>query len=227
MILALIVDGAGRPICTEMWPGNTADVATLPPVIDRLRQRFSIGRVCVVADRGMISAATIEGLEARKLEYILGARERSDAIARKIVLENEDPFAPLLVERKAAETQLFVKQVKVEGKRYIVCRNEAEAVSRTLSTDLPSFAEQKAAEPVCITGLGWHHRVTPLLPCRRSLVFGARRRRERQCAAKKTAKNNEKCAHRLLSLGSGGPRFHSKSSLISSKFSQSTAAGMS
>ena len=41
----------------------------------------------------MISAATIEGLEARKLEYILGARERSDAIARKIVLENDNPFA--------------------------------------------------------------------------------------------------------------------------------------
>ena len=127
MILALIVDGNGRPICTEMWPGNTADVTTLLPVIDRLRQRFSIGRVCVVADRGMISAATIEGLEARKLEYILGARERSDAIVRKIVLENDAPFVPLLLERKTGETQLFVKQVMIEGKRYIVCRNEAEA----------------------------------------------------------------------------------------------------
>src|SRR5208282_4350550 len=68
MILGLIVDGDSRPICTEMWPGNTADVTTLP-VVDRLRQRFSIGRVCVVADRGMISAAAIAGLEERKLEY--------------------------------------------------------------------------------------------------------------------------------------------------------------
>ena len=127
MILALIVDGNGRPICTEMWPGNTADVTTLLPVIDRLRQRFSIGRVCVVADRGMISAATIEGLEARKLKYILGARERSDAIVRKIVLENDAPFVPLLLERKTGETQLFVKQLTIEGKRYIVCRNETEA----------------------------------------------------------------------------------------------------
>jgi transposase len=127
MILALIVDGNGRPICTEMWPGATADVTTLLPVVDRLRQRFSIGRVCVVADRGMISAATIEGLETRKLEYILGARERSDAIVRKIVLENDAPFVPLLLERKTGETQLFVKQLTVEGKRYIVCRNEAEA----------------------------------------------------------------------------------------------------
>jgi DDE family transposase len=127
MILGLIVDGDGRPICTEMWPGNTADVTTLLSVVDRLRQRFSIGRVCVVADRGMISAATIARLEERKLEYILGARERSDAVVRKIVLENDDPFVPLLVERKAGETQLFVKQVKLEGNRYIVCRNEQEA----------------------------------------------------------------------------------------------------
>jgi hypothetical protein len=127
MILSLVVDGDGRPICTEMWPGNTADVTTLLPVVDRLQRRFSIDRVCVVADRGMISAATVAGLEERKLEYILGARERSEAIVRKIVLENDDPFVPLLVERKAGETQLFVKPVKVEGARYVVCRNEAEA----------------------------------------------------------------------------------------------------
>ena len=127
MILALIVDGQGRPICTEMWPGNTADVTTLLPVVDRLRRRFSIGRVCVVADRGMISAATIEGLEARGLDYILGARERSDVVVKKIVLENDAPFVPLLVERQAGETQLFIKEVKIDGKRYVVCRNEAEA----------------------------------------------------------------------------------------------------
>ena len=53
MILGLVVDGSGSPLCTEMWPGDTADVTTLIPVIDRLRQRFSIGRVCAVADRGM------------------------------------------------------------------------------------------------------------------------------------------------------------------------------
>jgi len=127
MILGLVIDGDGWPICTEMWPGNTADVATLLNVIDRLQQRFAIRRVCVVADRGMISAATIAGLEERGLEYILGARERSDAVAKSVVLKNKDPFVPLLIERKRGETQLFAKQVTVEGRRYIVCRNEAEA----------------------------------------------------------------------------------------------------
>src|SRR5512133_3993943 len=52
MIVAVVIDADGRPICSEMWPGNTADVSALIPVIDRLRTRFGIGRVCVVADRG-------------------------------------------------------------------------------------------------------------------------------------------------------------------------------
>ena len=29
MILAVLIDGDGRPVCSEMWPGNTADVTTL------------------------------------------------------------------------------------------------------------------------------------------------------------------------------------------------------
>ena len=73
MILAVLLDGDGRPVCSEMGPGNTADVTTLVPVIvtlvpviERLRRRFSIARVCVVADRGMISADTMAGLEGKE-----------------------------------------------------------------------------------------------------------------------------------------------------------------
>jgi transposase len=127
MVLGVVIDAEGRPVCTEMWPGNTADVGVLLPIIDRLRGRFGIGRVCVVADRGMISAATIAGLEERGLEYILGARERTDRLVRKLVLDDKAAFVPLFVERAAGETQLFVKEVKVAGRRYVVCRNEAEA----------------------------------------------------------------------------------------------------
>ena len=57
-IVGVVIDADGRPVCSEMWPGNTADVGVLVPVIDRPR-RFAIGRVCVVADRGMISGPTI------------------------------------------------------------------------------------------------------------------------------------------------------------------------
>jgi hypothetical protein len=128
LILCVVIDATGRPICTEIMPGNTADVRILIPTIDRLRHRFAIGRVCIVADRGMISAATLEGLEERGLEYILGARERTDRLVREVVLADEGPFTPLLVGRaNGAETQLFAKEVRHAGRRYIVCRNQAEA----------------------------------------------------------------------------------------------------
>ena len=128
MIVGVVIDAAGRPVCSEMWPGNTADVSVLIPVIDRLRSRFAIGRVCVVADRGMISAPTIAALEERGLEYVLGARERTDSLVRTVVLADDRPFTPLCIPRAGGEeTQLFIKEVQVEGRRYIVCRNEAEA----------------------------------------------------------------------------------------------------
>jgi hypothetical protein len=128
MIVGVVIDADGRPVCSEMWPGNTADVRVLLPVIDRLRSRFAIGRVCVVADRGMISAATIAALEERGLEYVLGARERTDTLVRTVVLADTRPFTPLCIQRAGGEeTQLFVKEVTVEGRRYVVCRNEAEA----------------------------------------------------------------------------------------------------
>jgi hypothetical protein len=126
MILAVVVDGEGRPICTEMMPGNTADVSVLVPIIDRLRHRFGITRACIVADRGMIAEATIAALEERGLEYVLGVRERTDGRVRQ-VLDDARPFTPLLIERARGETQLFIKEVTVEGIRYIAARNEAEA----------------------------------------------------------------------------------------------------
>ena len=76
MVVGVVIDNNGRPICCELWPGNTADVKTLIPIADRIKKRFSIQRFCIVADRGMISAKTIEKLEENDIAYILGARMR-------------------------------------------------------------------------------------------------------------------------------------------------------
>jgi hypothetical protein len=88
MIVGAVLDGQGRPICCELWPGNTTDVTTLIPVVDRLRSRFGVTKVCIVADRGMISKETIEELEKeeRGWQYILGARMRSQNEVKDEVL---------------------------------------------------------------------------------------------------------------------------------------------
>jgi hypothetical protein len=126
MILAVLLDGDGRPVCTEMWPGNTADVGSLVPVVDRLRKRFAVRRVCVVADRGMISAETIAELEARGLLYILGVRERSDKLVRELVLADPTPFVPLTISKRDENIDYEAKAVPLAGRRYIVCRNREE-----------------------------------------------------------------------------------------------------
>jgi len=106
-----------------MWPGNTADVASLIPAIDRLQRRFRINRVCVVADRGMISAETIAELEARKLLYVLGVRERTDRLVRDLVLDDPAPFVPFVLRKERREVEYEAKAVALAGRRYIVCRN--------------------------------------------------------------------------------------------------------
>jgi hypothetical protein len=63
MVVGVVLDNRGKPVCCEMWPGNTTDVKSLIPVTDRIRSRSQVGRFCVVADRGMISANTFKELE--------------------------------------------------------------------------------------------------------------------------------------------------------------------
>ena len=86
--IGTVLDGKGNPICCELWPGNTADVKTLVPIVDRLKSKFGIGRICIVADRGMINKETIAELQksVRDVHYILGARMRIVKEIRKVVL---------------------------------------------------------------------------------------------------------------------------------------------
>lgn len=134
MVVGAALDGEGRPICCEMWPGNTADVKTLVPVVERLRARFGIGGLCVVADRGMISADTVEKLEScDNIEYILGARMRrckevrDEVLSRKGAWEEVYPKSPLPKDPSPLKVKEVIVEKADETRRYIVCYNEDQA----------------------------------------------------------------------------------------------------
>jgi transposase len=130
MVVGLALDLHGWPLCCELWPGNTADVTTLLPVVHRLRQRFRVRRVCIVADRGMISAGTIRALESEEMDcdYILGARMRSVKEVSDRVLADRGRYQEITPERETAKdpSPLKVKEVLVEDRRYVVCLNEEQ-----------------------------------------------------------------------------------------------------
>src|SRR5437870_9147607 len=85
MVVGMVLDQQGNPVCSELWPGNTADVKSLVPIVERLKSRFGIGSVCIVADRGMISAETLAEVEKREWKYVLGVRMRSSNEAKAVV----------------------------------------------------------------------------------------------------------------------------------------------
>ncbi len=120
MIVGAVLTEAGRPVCCEFWPGNQADAQALLPVVAKVKERFGLTRVCWVADRGMISANTIEELENQKLEYILGARLRQHKEVRDLVLGCPGRY-------QQVADNLRVKEVWVKGRRYVVCHNPQEA----------------------------------------------------------------------------------------------------
>ncbi len=130
MVVGVVLDGQGRPVCCELWPGNTTDVKTLLPIVERLRERFSIRSVCVVADRGMISKGTIEELESHEgLSYILGARMRNQKEVNTKVLGRAGRYQEVYPKSRdpKAPSPLKVKEVFVQKRRYVVCHNEDQA----------------------------------------------------------------------------------------------------
>ena len=129
MVVAVVLDDEGRPVCCELLPGNTADITTLVPLVDRLRQRFDIRNVCVVADRGMISKKTIGELSQRQIRYILGARLRNVKEIRETVLSRGGRYREVHGPREHSKSPspLKVKQVLIDDRRYIVCHNEEQA----------------------------------------------------------------------------------------------------
>ena len=129
MVVGMVLDRDGNPVCSELWPGNTADVKSLVPIVDRLKSRFGIGSVCIVADRGMISAETLAEVEKRAWNYILGVRMRSSKEA-KAVVARAGRYAEVhpKSDDRNDPSPLKVKQVWVEGtRRYVVCVNEDQA----------------------------------------------------------------------------------------------------
>jgi len=131
MVVGVVLDGQGRPLCCELWPGNITDVKTLLPIVDRLRKRFAIRSICVVADRGMISQATIEELQSaeRSVHYVLGARLRSVKEIREKVLSHPGRYREVHgpKEKSGDPAPLQVKNVQIDGRRYVVCLNVDQA----------------------------------------------------------------------------------------------------
>ncbi len=158
MVVGVVLDDNGRPLCCEMWPGNTTDVTTLIPVVERIRNRFNVSKFCVVADRGMISKETISEFEKpeNKVPYILGTRMRNVLEVKLDVLSRAENYREVVPEgtRVKDPSPLKVQEVWVEDRRYIVCVNSKQARKDAADREsiLASLEEQLKHGPKSLVG---------------------------------------------------------------------------
>lgn len=78
VVIGLLCTGDGIPIAHHVFAGNTADVSTLPAVLEDLATRFGVGPICVVADRGLISEDNVETVAAQGFSHVLATRLHRD-----------------------------------------------------------------------------------------------------------------------------------------------------
>ena len=81
-MLGVVQTADGLPLYHEVFDGNTAEVQTLKPTLEKIVKRFPLKRVIAVADRGLLSTDNLAELQAiglpggGKLEFILAVSGR-------------------------------------------------------------------------------------------------------------------------------------------------------
>lgn len=74
IVIGLVVNRDGYPISVEIFSGKTFEGHTMLPVIKKLKAKYQIENLTIVADAGMLSLDNIETVKEAKLFYIVGAR---------------------------------------------------------------------------------------------------------------------------------------------------------
>lgn len=74
IVVGLLIDSEGQPIGYELFPGNTLDSKTLERSLGKLKERFNIRQVIIVADRGLNSKLNLSRIKEMGYDYIVASR---------------------------------------------------------------------------------------------------------------------------------------------------------
>lgn len=74
VVLGLLTDTEGIPLCFEVHPGHTFEGKTLRGIVDKMRGKFSTRRFILIADRGLFSFEHLDHIRADGGEFIVGLR---------------------------------------------------------------------------------------------------------------------------------------------------------
>ena len=124
IVFALLCDRDGCPVAAEVFRGNTADPGAVASQAEKLAARFSLSRIVLVGDRGLLTDARVrEDVEPAGLRWITALRAPK---IRKLVSGGD-------LQLSIFDTQDLAEISAPElypDERLIVCRNPLLAAER-------------------------------------------------------------------------------------------------
>ena len=120
----LLTDPAGRPVAVRVFPGNTADPAAFVEAVDVVRERFGLGELVLIGDRGMITSARIAALRE------LGGTGWLTALRAPQIAALAAADGPLQLTLFDQQDLAEITHPDYPGERLIACRNPLLATER-------------------------------------------------------------------------------------------------
>jgi transposase len=116
VVLGMSIDRDRMPVSFDIYPGNTFEGHTFKDAIERMKNRYQLGKVIVVSDRGMMSRTNMEIVENSDYEYIVGKSIKQ--------LKKVDIFDGGFSEiAKGIE----YREIEYEGKRLLIIHSKERA----------------------------------------------------------------------------------------------------
>ena len=143
ILLALAVTKEGFPFFWRVLSGEIHDSATVKETVSALKERFKVGKICFVMDKGMVNKDNLEGIEKDNLSYLVTIpktsfrklasfpKEMLLSLAAKLETEakKEEPdYAKIMSEfpyfaYHSKRAYFHPLEEKEEDRRYVLCFN--------------------------------------------------------------------------------------------------------
>lgn len=112
--MGLFIDNNGLPITYELFPGNTHDLATMRPILEKIKKQFNLGKLTIVADKGNNSAQNLAMIESYGDDYIIAQRIRNRGNTYSNIVLDEADYVYNADQTFKYKLVSFDKEVKLE-----------------------------------------------------------------------------------------------------------------
>jgi len=122
VILGLLVDRDSVPVGYQLFPGNTYEPHSLPAIVEKLKTKYHITRIILVADRGIITKDNLDELRKAQMEFILGMRLWSMTEEWQSRVMDKGQFRAL-----NKEGALLIRELEYQGSRLVITWSQERA----------------------------------------------------------------------------------------------------